>query len=289
MRNQETGRTALQDVFAERQVHIRSGAQSQYVVLSRPLQIGVAAGCLGVVALLAVVSYAAITRQFTVAGQEDNLAELASQIADADRRSLQLEAEVERLNTALDAAQDDQAVALAASETLNERTASLEAALVAADEAKEALVEDVAQARAAGQAQSASMTAREQAALAEVTGLRAELERLNREVETLRGLSPTTQVTAEPTAGQLRQLQQDIANAQAATANLIADTGTSTANGANPTGDAAADLAALKGHLDTANQRIEELGITMVAQESDDVVTEALSPAAPLPSPPAPR
>ena len=285
MRNEESGRTALKDVFAERQVHIRSGAQSQYLVLSRPLQIGVAAGCLGVVVLLAVVSYVAITRHFAVAGHEDNLAQLASEIADADHRSLQLETEVERLNAALDAAQ---AATLAASETLNERTVSLEAALAAAGEEKDSLLEDVAQARAAGQAQSASRSAREQAALAEVTGLRAELERLNREVETLRSARPTVPVTAEPIAGQLRQLQQDIASAQAATNALIADTAPSAANGANPSGDPAADLAALKGHLDTANQRIEELGITLVVEESD-VVAEAPSPSAPLPPPPAPR
>ncbi len=78
MRKNETARRKgiFEDLFAERQVYLRSGLTSRYVVLSRPLQIGVAIGMGLVIAWLAVASYSSIAKHFEVAGQSRELARL---------------------------------------------------------------------------------------------------------------------------------------------------------------------------------------------------------------------
>ena len=78
MRKNETARRKgiFGDLFAERQVYLRSGLTSRYVVLSRPLQIGVAIGMGLVIAWLAVASYSSIAKHFEVAGQNRELARL---------------------------------------------------------------------------------------------------------------------------------------------------------------------------------------------------------------------
>ena len=60
MGNDGTRRRSPWDLFAERQVHMRSGNESRYVVLSRPLQIGVAVALLAILGLFATASYNAI-------------------------------------------------------------------------------------------------------------------------------------------------------------------------------------------------------------------------------------
>ena len=78
MRKNESARRKgmFEDLFAERQVYLRSGLTSRYVVLSRPLQIGVAIGMGLLIAWLAVASYSAIAKRFEVAGQNRELARL---------------------------------------------------------------------------------------------------------------------------------------------------------------------------------------------------------------------
>ena len=75
MGNDGSGRRSPWDLFAERQVHMRSGNESRYLVLSRPLQIGVAAGFLAILGLLATASYNAIAKHLELAAQQRALAE----------------------------------------------------------------------------------------------------------------------------------------------------------------------------------------------------------------------
>ena len=78
MRRDEIARRTgnFEDLFAERQVYLRSGLTSRYVVLSRPLQIGVAITIGLLLAWLAYASYSAIANHFQLAGQSRELARL---------------------------------------------------------------------------------------------------------------------------------------------------------------------------------------------------------------------
>lgn len=78
MRKHEMARRngIFEDLFAERQVYLRSGLTSRYVVLSRPLQIGVTIAMGLIIAWLAYASYSAIARHFELAGQSRELARL---------------------------------------------------------------------------------------------------------------------------------------------------------------------------------------------------------------------
>jgi hypothetical protein len=68
----------LQELFADRQVYVRSGLTSRYVALSRSLQISVAVG-LGVLTLwLGLASYAAISKHLQTLEQGRELARLES-------------------------------------------------------------------------------------------------------------------------------------------------------------------------------------------------------------------
>jgi predicted RNase H-like nuclease (RuvC/YqgF family) len=66
----------FEDLFAERQVYLRSGLRSQYVVLSRPLQIGVAIAMVLLIAWSAWASYSAIAKRFELSAQSRELARL---------------------------------------------------------------------------------------------------------------------------------------------------------------------------------------------------------------------
>ena len=193
MRNEGSGRRSrLRNLFAERQVHVRSGHESRYVVLSSALQIGVAAGGLALVVLLALASYDAISGRLAVITQQRELAELTADKADAERTAEQLEAlrprheaalgEITRLTEALAQAEDD----TEASATLAALQAELDAATAENRELAAALeqarVADRADAAQADAAQSTDM----EALRAEVTGLRAEIDRLEREAQSLR-------------------------------------------------------------------------------------------------------
>jgi chromosome segregation ATPase len=70
------GSGMFEDLFAERQVYLRSGLTSRYVVLSRSLQIGVTIAMGLIIAGLAYASYSAITKHFELAGQSRELARL---------------------------------------------------------------------------------------------------------------------------------------------------------------------------------------------------------------------
>jgi chromosome segregation ATPase len=116
MRKHEMARRngIFEDLFAERQVYLRSGLTSRYVVLSRPLQIGVTIAMGLIIAWLAYASYSAIARHFELAGQSRELARLEDvnqslrAAAEAAKPTEDLRAQAARvpeLTTALSAAE----------------------------------------------------------------------------------------------------------------------------------------------------------------------------------------
>jgi DNA repair exonuclease SbcCD ATPase subunit len=320
MRNDGTQRRSwLSDLFAERQVYIRSGPHSEYVVLSRALQIGVALGMVAIAALLAIASYNAIAKHLEAAAQQRALAHLQSAARATDQSAEELaqlrrgndaaQAEIERLTAALQRAEADRQAALSAETEAGAKAAEhsaalaqadaalrsarsdaatriqeLEAALAAATNESRSLATELQEIRASGGVQTVTLSRRVQAALTEATGLRAELDRANLELERLRLTVAETQlqlrnvaarpgvgqqgipaaaeglsIAAESTAEQILALKEDLAGARATIAAL------------------AADLEAAKGGPPDAG------GATSVAAEP------AVDRAVPLPPPPAPR
>ena len=161
MGNDGTGRRSPWDLFAERQVHMRSGNESRYLVLSRPLQIGVAAGFLAILGLLATASYNAIAKHLELAAQQRALAEQqAASTAQADRSAGELAAlrqqneaarrEIEQLTAALDQAQAERMEAVTASSAAGATAAELEGALVATTQESQRLAAELAETRASG-------------------------------------------------------------------------------------------------------------------------------------------
>ena len=116
MRKDKTARRSsrFDDLFAERQVYLRSGLTSRYVVLSRSIQIAATVGALLVLAGLALASYSSFAKHREVAEQGRELARLAGQ--------------QESLRAAAAAA----AAKLSATEALAARVPELEAALAEA-------------------------------------------------------------------------------------------------------------------------------------------------------------
>lgn len=78
MRQEDPSRrpSLFEHLFAERQLYMRSGMESRYVTLSRPLQVGVALGMVAVVAWLAIASYGAVAKHLEAAEQSRELARL---------------------------------------------------------------------------------------------------------------------------------------------------------------------------------------------------------------------
>jgi len=71
-------RSPGRELFAPRQVYLRTGPVSQYVALSRSLQIAVAAGLAAIALWLGVASYAAIAKHLETVEQGRELARLES-------------------------------------------------------------------------------------------------------------------------------------------------------------------------------------------------------------------
>jgi hypothetical protein len=333
-----TGRRAAWDLFAERHVHMRSGGESRYVVLSRPLQIGVSAAVLAFLALLGVASYNAIAKHLALLAQERVVTEeralravqeheAAQETASLRLRSEAAEREVDRLNAALEQAQAERAAAITASTQAASKAAELQAALAATMQESRKLAAELAATGAGGDARpdSGSNAASREQLLAEITGLRAELERVNREAlalrrsatearQALRALQggeiqvlsqagpgrapgqpdpsgtagPSRPEADAPAADEVRRLQRYLAEARASIASLSADLEALKGSGAGPASDAAVELATLEEQLGAAQQRALQLGLSLAAPPTEQR-SDAAPPAAPLPSPPAPR
>jgi hypothetical protein len=87
-------RSLGQGLFAPRQVYVRNGAASQYVTLSRGLQVAVAAGLAIAVLWLGVASWAAVAKHLETVQQSRELA--------------RLEGIAQSLRTTIEGAQSDQ-------------------------------------------------------------------------------------------------------------------------------------------------------------------------------------
>ncbi len=310
MANDGTGRRFARDLFAERQVHLRSGDESRYLVLTRSLQIGVTVGVLAIPALHGLASYNAIAKHLALVAQERVLADevarrvaqeaqAAAELATLRQRSEAAEGEILRLSAALDQAEAGRAAAIAASTEAGSRAAELQAALAATMQESRRRAEDDARADPAS-----PPGTREQELLAEITGLRAELERVNREALTLRrsataarqalrdlrGGAEQAQAQADepgaaaPAADEVRRLQRYLADARSTIATLSADLEAPKGSGAGPATDAAVELATREEQLGAAQQRALQLGRSLAAPPANEVGDPT-----PLPSPPAPR
>jgi hypothetical protein len=93
----QTRRWERQQLFAPRQVYLRGGPLSQYVTLSRSLQIAVAAGMAMIVLWLGLASYAAVAKHLETVEQSRELARLES-IAKTLRTSVEEAQEDESSN-----------------------------------------------------------------------------------------------------------------------------------------------------------------------------------------------
>ncbi len=131
MRKDDTAHRSgmFEDLFAERQVYLRSGLTSRYVVLSRPLQIGVTIAMGLIIAWLAYASYSAVAKHFELVGQSRELARL-----EGVNQSLQAAAEAsqstEELRTQA-ARVPELSSALSAAKAARERAESLTKATTA--------------------------------------------------------------------------------------------------------------------------------------------------------------
>jgi DNA repair exonuclease SbcCD ATPase subunit len=166
MRKDEMARPSgmFEDLFAERQVYLRSGLTSRYVVLSRPLQIGVTIAMGLVIAWLAYASYSAVAKHFELVGQSRELARL-----EGVNKSLQAAAEASQSTEELRsqaARVPELSSALSAAKAARERAESLtKAATAEADDlrrelalAQDRIKELAAAGRPSGQAAGADGT-----------------------------------------------------------------------------------------------------------------------------------
>jgi hypothetical protein len=120
-------RSPGEELFAPRQVYLRSGTVSQYVALSRSLQIAVVAGMAGVALWLGLASYAAIAKHLETVEQSRELARLES-VAKSLRAAVE-EAQGERRSN------DDGGAGTAPVSEVAELERSRERALMLADAA----------------------------------------------------------------------------------------------------------------------------------------------------------
>jgi hypothetical protein len=115
-----------QELFAPRQVYVRSGGACQYVTLSRPLQIAVAAGMALIVLWLGLASYTALAKHWETLEQQRELARLESV-------SKTLRTSFEALRVSFERAQADRAADAGA--TPRDLTAELDALQAGRDRA----------------------------------------------------------------------------------------------------------------------------------------------------------
>jgi hypothetical protein len=97
------------ELFAERQIYLRSGEGSRYVVLSRSLQLGVAIGMLVLIGSLALASYGYLSSRFQAVGQDGGRdGALATDAGQQLRQEVEaLRAEVDELTSAAQAREEE--------------------------------------------------------------------------------------------------------------------------------------------------------------------------------------
>jgi TolA-binding protein len=269
MRKSEAPRrsSAFEDLFAERQVYLRSGLTSRYVVLSRPLQIAVTIGVGLIVAGLAFASYSSVVSHLEAG-------ELRRELALAEAR-------LGELSTATGGAAVHTAPAqLAASQSsagqrIAELTRQLEASDAKADRLQgdlEAALTDAAALRQAAETAEANL-ADLQAGIAR--------DRPPAEVDASQELAQIKK-PGTPEADAVLALEASLARGRAQIAAHSADIG-ATESGLGSAAEAARgahEVDRVRAELRAANQRIAEL---------EAAIRLGLAKLAPPPAPPAPR
>jgi chromosome segregation ATPase len=286
MRKSEVPRrsSAFEDLFAERQVYLRSGLTSRYVVVSRPLQIAVTIGVGLIVAGLAFASYSSVVSHLEAA-------ELRRELALAEARIGELRAarQPDGPVIAADGTATPGAAADAGTAQLTQtpsgaeqRIGELSRQLETSDAKANRLEGDLAAALTdAAALRRAAETA--EAELAEIARLR---ERPAAEREAGQDLAQIKEpATAEAEA--VSTLKASLAGGEAQTAARSAELDPARAPTAALAGKSAAEAAGGADELDraraelrAANQRIAEL---------ETAIRLGLAKLAPRPAPPAPR
>ena len=300
------GGSASGALFAERHVYMRSGAESRYVVLTRPLQIGVVMGGALILAALAFAGGSAIVSRLAAIEQRREIARLEMVVqtlrtaaADQDAAAAGLragpapQAQVERAGAA--ARQSAAAVE-------DEGRAGTLAETARRDQPLTARARDGTTSMPAGAGQQASRHAPQlEQRLAHARGSLARLIAQLAAAETAAvaaagqqaGVQPAqagfdadaagslAQLKADDPDRQLQQLRSQLASAAATSASLGEDLAAAQREaGARFGPDDASEIARLRAQLRRANERIDLLEARAVP---------GARPLAPAPAPPAPR
>jgi chromosome segregation ATPase len=281
--------SVFDDLFAERQVYLRSGLTSRYLVLSRALQIAATAGVLLLVAGLGLATYSSLAKHREVAEQSRALARLeeanaslraAAEAATPPEEIAALTARVPELEMALAEAEAAQAQTQSAAEAARAETAELRRELTRAEERireLEAAPTVVATTDDVGDADAAPGAPAEPAAGDEtrLVGLTTELEQARSERDQLTAQLEDAQDAAEQT---IAQLTEQVETAAEETRRLRGELESRTAEATRLQDDldaALAEAAAPRTATQSAEQALAELQAEMVQPEQTELAEGA--------------
>lgn len=278
MRKEDPSRrpSLFEHLFAERQLYLRSGMESRYVTLSRPLQIGVALGMVLIVAWLAIASYSSVANHLEAAEQSRELARLEgmTQTLTAKSQSQRVapatgpsESQVE-LRAALDLADADRARAEQIAAAAEAEAEEVRRELALATERLERLeseLETITTERDSLAQKVAAAAGDDPAAPDAVGELRAELEETARRVEELSVERTELQAELEVAQAEIARLENTLAEAERA-------------------GDAAAEVRQELADAEAANTALRE-ELDAVEQERADLASRLEAPAGTAPAP----
>lgn len=182
----------FRDLFAERQIFLRTGQTSQYVVLSRSLQWGVALSAVLLVAGIGLIGYSALTSHLAVHQQARQISQLRAQ-----NERLAVDAEAAKRLPLMAATLEQSELAAVEARQQAESAVAEVTDLMSEIKRAEAQIEDLRGRLSEAKAEQAALTARLEArgpdaaagtaeVSPEVAGLQRQLEATFREVETLR-------------------------------------------------------------------------------------------------------
>ena len=286
MRKSEAPRrsSVFEDLFAERQVYLRSGLTSRYVVLSRPLQIAVTIGIGLIVAGLSFASYSSVVNHLEAAALRRELALAEARIGEL-RAARQADGPVivaDGTATAGPAADAGMAQFAESQSSAEQRIAELTRQLETSDAKANRLEGDLA----AALADAAALRRAAETAEAELAEMARPRDRPPAERDAGQDLAQIKEpATAEAEA--VSTLKASLAGGEAQSAARSAELDPARAPTAALAGKSAAEPAGGADELDraraelrAANQRIAEL---------ETAIRLGLAKLAPRPAPPAPR
>jgi hypothetical protein len=297
MRKNEAARrsSAFEDLFAERQVYLRSGLTSRYVVLSRPLQIAVTIGVGLIVTGLAFASYSSVVSHLETGELRRELALAEARIGELSVAG-QADGPVTAVDgTAIDHAGADAGTAGDSQSSAKQRIEELIGQLETSDAEAERLRGDLD----AALADAAALRQAAETAEADLADLQAEMAHLRDRPPAEDGAGQDLAQIKRPAAAEADEVPAKAspvgAEAQIAarSAELEAAKGELDAAREEPAPPAALagkppavaasgadDLARVRAELSAANRRIAEL---------EAAIRLGLAELAPPPAPPAPR